>query len=154
MFSGKVASHSQDLKSSLRHLDSSLQQSYSQSYHDRVNKRRKTEDNTEDGDDDELSDDDDIMLVTRLRSRLYFEKSRVYKQLDDRESQRASLKYSLRLSYSDAVNNIYHEEFGVKHDASTATEQNYFSEKYLEENLCLRFMTSFDTIETIQNNQQ
>ena len=101
------------------------------------------------------SDNCDMMLVAKLRSRLYYGKSCVYRGLGDSKSQSAALKYSLRLYYNSVVSKIYCQEFSVKieapldntahHQVTDVTSNN--------NNVCLKFMQDFDTIILLQSSQ-
>ena len=80
-----------------------------------------------------------------LRSRLYYEKSLIFKQLGDSKSQSTALKFSLRLHFSDPVFRSYSELLG-----GAAEEQGRGEEtaelQAVSHNLCLQFLTDFSTI--------
>ena len=99
-------------------------------------------------------DNCDMMLVAKLRSRLYYEKSCVYRGLGDSKSQSAALKYSLRLHYNSVVSKIYCQEFSVKIEAPLDnTAQHLVTDITSNSNVCLSFIQDFDTINLLKSSQ-
>ena len=117
-------------------------------------KRRKLDEDEEDEvmEDSDDSDNSDMMIVARLRSRLYYEKSVVYRDLGDSRSQSAALKYSLRLHHNNVVSRIYCQQFSVSIDAPPDSPVQHLETDI--NNVCLRFMLDFDNINLWNSSNQ
>merc|ERR1712025_762816 len=88
----------------------------------------------------------ELMILIRLRSRIYFEKSLSYGAISDRKSQVASLKYSLRLHYNNQVCNYYvnNIEDAQQYDLQQSTNETFCDTK----NLCIKYIIDFTNIAT------
>ena len=135
----------------MKHLDASLQVCHSlmSSEGQSSEKRRKLESDSSDaaakggG-----SVEGDPQLVTRLRSRLYYEKSAVFAQLGDAEAQATALKFSLRLSWSQEVARCYAQlQGGTVEESQVLRRRPGGDQSELGNNLCLLYLTDFSTVD-------
>ena len=135
----------------MKHLDASLQVCHSlmSSEGQSSEKRRKLESDSsvaaEGG--GVSSVESDLQLVTRLRSRLYYEKSTVFAQLGDAEAQATALKFSLRLSWSQEVARCYAQlQGGTVEESQVLRRRPGGDQSELGNNLCLLYLTDFSTV--------
>ena len=149
---GKVYYHLSELRSALKNLDASLQACHSFSTEGQnKQKRRKLNSDTDSQDAKvELGEApqsrSDPQLLLMLRSRLYFEKSLIFKQLGDSKSQSTALKFSLRLHFSNPVFRVYSQLVGGALEGRAAeTGQS----QAVSHNLCLQFLTDFSNVLTL-----
>jgi len=143
---GKVGFHTDDFASAMKYFDLSLQHCHLQTEENNQFKKIRIDET----DNDELEEDadvqNDLLILIRLRSRIYFEKSVVYQTLSDTKSQVASLKYSLRLHFNPHVYKYYvnNVKEAQKYDLQKSTNETYCDTK----NLCIKYMMDFSNIAT------
>ena len=135
----------------MKHLDASLQVCHSlmSSEGQSSEKRRKLESDSSDAAGEVgVSAERDPQLVTRLRSRLYYEKSTVFAQLGDAEAQATALKFSLRLSWSQEVARCYAQlQGGTVEESQVLRRRPGGDQSELGNNLCLLYLTDFSTVD-------
>ena len=134
----------------MKHLDASLQVCHSlmSSEGQSSEKRRKLESDSSDAaGEGGVSVESDLQLVSRLRSRLYYEKSAVFAQLGDAEAQATALKFSLRLSWSQEVARCYAQlQGGTVEESQVLRRRPGGNQSELGNNLCLLYLTDFSTV--------
>ena len=134
----------------MKHLDASLQVCHSlmSSEGQSSEKRRKLESDSSDAaGEGGVSVESDLQLVSRLRSRLYYEKSAVFAQLGDAEAQATALKFSLRLSWSQEVARCYAQlQGGTVEESQVLRRRPEGDQSELGNNLCLLYLTDFSTV--------
>ena len=147
----KVFYYLGELKPALKNLDASLQVCQSLSTEGQNKEKRRKLDSG--GPDEKVEEGgastvcSDPQLVLMLRSRLYYEKSLIFKQLGDSKSQSTALKFSLRLHFSDPVFRSYSElQGGAAEEQGRGRGEETAELQAVSYNLCLQFLTDFSNI--------
>ena len=91
-------------------------------------------------------------MVLRLRARLYYEKSLVYRQRGDTRSQSSALKFSLRVKFSDAVYKHYRDSVSEPEEARDWAGAGDWPP--LSSSLCLNFIMDLSNIPLLENRAQ
>lgn len=95
-------------------------------------------------------------MVLRLRARLYYEKSLVYRQRGDTRSQSSALKFSLRVKFSDAVYKHYRDSVSEPEEARYRARSRAGAGGWppLSSSLCLNFIMDLGNIPLLENRAQ
>ena len=149
-----------EYKSALRYFDAGLQmcQTPDNAARGRDAKRIRTESGASHQEGCTEDDGKEVEIVLRLRARLYYEKSLVYRQRGDTRSQSSALKFSLRVKFSDAVYKHYRDSVSEPEEARdwarSLAGAGAGDWPPLSSSLCLNFIMNLSNIPLLENRAQ